>query len=133
MKDAALPEGWHEYDPNNHELADTAEYSGARQRTARAAALRRARFGPALAERSPSRRSVSPRRWASAKGQVSRIEYQADVLGSTLATFVEAMGGELFVTARFPGHDRIELALTDVLVAASSVDADTHDASKLGN
>ena len=37
--------------------------------------------------------------------EVSRLENQADMFVSTLRRFVEALGGELQIRARFPGAD----------------------------
>ena len=44
--------------------------------------------------------------------QVSRLEQQSDMLLSTLANYVRAMGGELALVARFP--DRPPLKLTNL-------------------
>jgi transcriptional regulator with XRE-family HTH domain len=40
---------------------------------------------------------------------VSRIEKRSDLLVSTLRSYVEAMGGELHVTAKFPNRPAVEL------------------------
>jgi transcriptional regulator with XRE-family HTH domain len=36
---------------------------------------------------------------------IAKIEKRADMYVSTLRRFIEAMGGELEITARFPDHD----------------------------
>ena len=36
---------------------------------------------------------------------VAKIEKRADMYESTLRRFIEAMGGELEITARFPDHN----------------------------
>ncbi len=38
------------------------------------------------------------------QGSVAKIEKRADIYLSTLRRFIEAMGGELEIVARFPGH-----------------------------
>lgn len=38
------------------------------------------------------------------QGSVAKIEKRADMYVSTLRRFIEAMGGELEITARFPDH-----------------------------
>jgi transcriptional regulator with XRE-family HTH domain len=38
---------------------------------------------------------------------ISKIEHQSDILVSTLGRFIEAMGGELRITAHFPQRDII--------------------------
>jgi predicted transcriptional regulator len=38
------------------------------------------------------------------QGSVAKIEKRADMYVSTLRRFIEAMGGELDIVARFPGH-----------------------------
>lgn len=38
------------------------------------------------------------------QGSVAKIEKRADMYVSTLRRFIEAMGGELEIVARFPGH-----------------------------
>jgi transcriptional regulator with XRE-family HTH domain len=60
-----------------------------------------------------------------AQGEVSRVEHQTDLLLSTFARYVEAMGGDLAVVVRFGGHDMIELnlALADLGENGSLPDA----------
>src|SRR5438552_18515649 len=41
---------------------------------------------------------------------VSRLEKKRDMLLSTLASYVRAMGGELQLTAKFPGRPPVRLA-----------------------
>ena len=38
------------------------------------------------------------------QGSVAKIEKRADMYVSTLRRFIEAMGGELEIVARFPNH-----------------------------
>ena len=38
------------------------------------------------------------------QGSVAKIEKRTDMYVSTLRRFIEAMGGELDIVARFPGH-----------------------------
>ena len=40
---------------------------------------------------------------------ISRIEKRSDLLVSTLRSYVEAMGGELHVTAKFPNRPAVEI------------------------
>ncbi len=48
------------------------------------------------------------------QGSVSKIENAADMYLTTLRRYVEAMGGELHLTARFPDGRQIEIdRLTD--------------------
>jgi DNA-binding XRE family transcriptional regulator len=42
-----------------------------------------------------------------AQGDVSKIENRADVYVSTLRSFINAMNGELEITARFPDGKRV--------------------------
>lgn len=50
--------------------------------------------------------------FGTSQGEVSRIERQADLYLSTLARYVEAMGGELELVARFD-DERVPLALAE--------------------
>lgn len=43
------------------------------------------------------------------QGTVSKVEHAADMYLSTLRRFIEAMGGELRLVARFPGGREIEI------------------------
>ena len=43
------------------------------------------------------------------QGSVSKIEHQADMYISTLRRYVHALGGELHLTAEFPGGRRMEI------------------------
>ena len=40
---------------------------------------------------------------------VSRLEQRSDLLLSTLRKYIQAMGGELSIIARFPNHPPVEL------------------------
>lgn len=48
------------------------------------------------------------------QAQVSRIENQADLFLSTLASYIEAMGGELELVATFPDDKRVALSVGDL-------------------
>lgn len=47
--------------------------------------------------------------------QVSRVEHQADVLLSTIRSYVEALGGEVVVTARFPEQEPVEVTFDELI------------------
>jgi len=49
---------------------------------------------------------------------VSRIEWRADLLLSTLASYVAAIGGELQLIAAFPNHKPVMVALGDLSESA---------------
>ncbi|MCA9300601.1 MAG: XRE family transcriptional regulator [Phycisphaerales bacterium] len=50
-----------------------------------------------------------------AQGSVSKLEHQADMYISTLRKYIHALGGELRLTAEFPGGRTIEIdRLTDL-------------------
>jgi transcriptional regulator with XRE-family HTH domain len=49
--------------------------------------------------------------------QVSRVEHRADVLLSTLRSYVEALGGELMVAVRFPDQEWVEVTFDELLGA----------------
>jgi transcriptional regulator with XRE-family HTH domain len=57
------------------------------------------------------------------QAQVSRIEKQTDLLLSTLASYVEAMDGELELVARFPGHPPVYLTIGELTGMSEDVDA----------
>jgi len=106
-----LPEGWDTYDPNDHERSTeppTRPPGPARPSEPSAAV---ARTGDACcAAPCPFAHPSSPGRPARCgPGEVSRVEHQTDLLLSTFARYVEAMGGDLAVVVRFGGHDVIEL------------------------
>ncbi len=46
-----------------------------------------------------------------AQGDISKLERRADVYVSTLRRYIEAMGGELDLVARFPDGETIAVAL----------------------
>jgi DNA-binding XRE family transcriptional regulator len=50
------------------------------------------------------------------QGALSRLERQGDLYVSTLRRFVEAMGGELMIGARFGKGPMIEVCLSDAKV-----------------
>lgn len=41
---------------------------------------------------------------------ISRMEQRSDMLLSTLRDYVEELGGELVLTAHFPGHEPVRIA-----------------------
>jgi predicted transcriptional regulator len=45
---------------------------------------------------------------------VSRLERRGDCLLSTMRGYVEAMGGELQIVAKFPGVDPVEIVAEDI-------------------
>lgn len=47
------------------------------------------------------------------QAQITKIEHQADLYVSTLRRFVEAMGGELELVARFPDGDSMGVSLAE--------------------
>lgn len=51
---------------------------------------------------------------------VARFEGRTDMLVSTPRRYVEAAGGELEITARFPGNDVVITQQNDVLVREAS-------------
>lgn len=48
------------------------------------------------------------------QGEVSRIERQADLYLSTLSRYIEAMGGELELVARFDDGERVAVKLPEL-------------------
>lgn len=64
-----------------------------------------------------------------AQPEVSRIERQADMLLSTLASYVAAMGGELQITARFPDGGSARLDIGDLTGHRPPTDNDAIDAA----
>lgn len=108
-----LPEGWDEYNPNQHERSEEPSYKAARAAAAQRAERRRAAYGKALAAlrhaRSLTQVAVA-QRLGVAQGEVSRIEHQADLLLSTLARYVEGMDGELSLLVRFGDGQTIEFS-----------------------
>ena len=46
--------------------------------------------------------------------EISRIEHQTDLFLSTIRSFLEAMGGELWLVARFPEEGMVKLAVGDI-------------------
>jgi ribosome-binding protein aMBF1 (putative translation factor) len=51
------------------------------------------------------------------QSEVSRIERQADMVLSTLREFIEGLGGELVLLARFPEEQWAELTIGDLVGA----------------
>lgn len=106
-----LPEGWDEYNPNQHEHSEEPFYKAARATAAQRAQRRRAAYGEALAalRRARSLTQVTvAQRLGVAQGEVSRIEHQSDLLLSTLARYVEGMDGGLSLLVRFGDGQTIE-------------------------
>jgi transcriptional regulator with XRE-family HTH domain len=115
-----LPEGWDEYNPEDHERSDRPTYIAARGAAAQRAERRRAAYGEALAALRRARSLTQVTMAAQlgiAQGEVSRIEHQADLLLSTLTRYVEGMGGELALLVRFGDDHVVELGsvLNDLL------------------
>lgn len=48
------------------------------------------------------------------QSEVSRVEHQTDLFLSTLRAYVEGVGGELVLMARFPGGEWAELSVGDL-------------------
>lgn len=55
-----------------------------------------------------------------AQAEVFRIEHQTDMLASTLAIYVEAMGGELSLLVRFPDQEPVELEIDTIAKSLGS-------------
>jgi hypothetical protein len=55
------------------------------------------------------------------QAQVSRIENQTDLYLSTLASYLEAMGGELTIAASFGGGTVVPLAVGELSKRQKSV------------
>lgn len=53
------------------------------------------------------------------QASVAKMEKRTDMYVSTLRRFIEAMGGELDIVARFPGHDISITTFTQVRDASS--------------
>lgn len=51
---------------------------------------------------------------------VSRLERRADLLLSTLSSYVAAMGGRLRLVAEFPDRQPVEVALSDITCETGS-------------
>lgn len=58
------------------------------------------------------------------QAQVSRIEKQADLLLSTLASYVAAMGGDLELVATFPDRPPVVLAVGELTATERPSDVD---------
>jgi DNA-binding transcriptional regulator YiaG len=115
-----LPEGWDEYDPNEHERSETPSYRKARAAATERAQRRRTAYGEALAALRRARALTQvavAERLGVAQGEVSRIEHQGDLLLSTLARYIDGMDGELSLLVRFGDGQTIELScvLDDLL------------------
>jgi transcriptional regulator with XRE-family HTH domain len=71
-------------------------------------------------------RSLTQTQLAKALGvtqaQVSRIEHQTDLFLSTLASYVEAMGGELNLIATFPDQTSVSISIGDLTNDAEGAD-----------
>ena len=109
-----LPEGWDTYDPDDHERSAAPGYRAARDSAAQRAERRRGAYGEMLASLRRARsltQVVLAEQLGVAQGEVSRGEHQTDLLLSTFARYVEAMGGDLSMVVRLGGLDVIELSL----------------------
>ncbi len=58
------------------------------------------------------------------QSEISRIEHQADLMLSTLRSFIEAMGGELQLIARFADDDEPVVLEVDDLTGAAAADTE---------
>lgn len=67
------------------------------------------RLGQIRLARSATQTDVAARMNVS-QANISRIEHQDDLYLSTLRGYVEALGGELEVTAKFPDGETIKIA-----------------------
>jgi hypothetical protein len=54
------------------------------------------------------------------QAQITKVEHQADLYVSTLRRFVEAMGGQLELVARFPDGDSMSVSLAEIREGAPS-------------
>jgi len=121
-----LPEGWDEYDPNAHERSERPSHKKARAAAAERAQLRRTAYGEALAALRRARALTQvavAEQLGVAQGEISRIEHQGDLLLSTLARYVDGMGGELSLLVRFGDGQTIELSsVLDDLLGPESTD-----------
>ncbi len=54
------------------------------------------------------------------QAQVSRLESQTDLFLSTLASYIEAMGGELDLIATFPDDTRVSVSIGELAGAAAT-------------
>ncbi len=108
-----LPEGWDEYNPNQHERSEDPSYKAARAAARQRAERRRTAYGEALAALRHARsltQIAMAQRLGVAQGEVSRIEHQGDLLLSTLARYVDGMDGELSLLVRFGDGHTIEFS-----------------------
>ena len=124
MTDVAkeVPEGWITLDEVEQEFIPDSAYQTARVAADRRGERRRAAYGVALAQLRKAHaltQTTLARNLGVAQAEVSRIEHQTDMLASTLASYVEAMGGELTLTVRFPNQDPVELEF-DVIAQSLS-------------
>lgn len=123
-----LPEGWEEYDPNQHERSDVPAYKAARAAAHERAVRRRSAHAAALAalRRARSLTQVNlAERLEVAQGEVSRIEHQTDLLLSTLIKYIDGMEGELSLLVRFRDGQTVELSpILDQLLAEDSGSAE---------
>src|SRR5579872_1130770 len=78
----------------------------------RAAALRTAYRLAALREERGLTQAEVARRMGTVQPHIARVEARDDVYLSTLASYIEALGGELRLQAVFPGQDPVEVTLS---------------------
>ena len=77
----------------------------------RAAALRTAYRLAALREGRGLTQTEVAQRMGTVQPHIARVEARDDVYLSTLASFIEALGGELRLQAVFPGEEPVEVTL----------------------
>jgi len=77
----------------------------------RAAALRTAHRLATVREACGLTQADVARRMGTVQPHIARVEARNDVYLSTLASYIEALGGELRLHAVFPGKDPVEVTL----------------------
>lgn len=89
-------------------------------RSARVAAIQQAMEDAVALSQIRERRQLTQKDIASvlemSQANISRIEHQRDLYLSTLASYIEALGGTLKLTAVFE-DDEVEIAVGDLLTA----------------
>jgi DNA-binding transcriptional regulator YiaG len=118
-----LPDGWGTLDDVEEEFSTDAEYQRARADADQRGERRRAAYGAALSQLRKAQaltQTTLARNLGVAQAEVSRIEHQTDLLVSTMASFVGAMGGELTLMVRFPDQDPVEMEISGIAESLGS-------------
>jgi DNA-binding XRE family transcriptional regulator len=113
-EDAAAPQRWATLEEVEREFSTNPEYRVARAEADQRGERRRAAYGLALSRLRKARALTQTNlalHLGVAQAEVSRIEHQTDMLASTLASYVEAMGGKLSLLVRFPDQEPVELEI----------------------